>query len=53
MESWKTLMVDDQANTLLYHTDGLHLSDMGIYRFTQYLINYIGQKLSKTNMKKY
>ena len=53
MESWKILMVDDNANTLMYHTDGLHLSDMGIYRFTQYLINYIGQKLSKTNLKKY
>jgi lysophospholipase L1-like esterase len=44
-ETWRALMVGSYANRAMYGDDGLHLSDKGIRRITQYLINCLGGAL--------
>jgi hypothetical protein len=47
IKSWKCLMVGAHPNTAMYYRDGLHLSVVGVDRFSQYIINNIGRVLSK------
>jgi lysophospholipase L1-like esterase len=45
LATWKVLMMGSKANRYMYANDGLHLSDAGVYRITQYLINCLGVAL--------
>ena len=45
LHSWECLMSGSSVNELMYYRDGLHLSDMGVTRMTQYFINVIGHTL--------
>jgi hypothetical protein len=51
LRTWNCLMMgrspDHVPNFALYHTDGLHLNDLGVTRMTQYLINCLGSILPK------
>lgn len=40
---WRALMVGSVANRAMYGNNGLHLSDDGVKRITQYLINCLGR----------
>jgi hypothetical protein len=49
LKSWKCVMVNQGPNHLYYHTDGLHLSDRGVYRIQQYLVNCLGRACPQNN----
>jgi hypothetical protein len=50
LRTWNCLMKgkgpNHVPNLALYHTDGLHLNDLGVTRMTQYLVNCLGRVLS-------
>jgi hypothetical protein len=45
LRTWECLMMGSSPNRHMYYRDGLHLSDLGIERMTQYIINNIGRLL--------
>jgi lysophospholipase L1-like esterase len=51
LKTWVPLMTGPIANPAMYYEDGLHLSDAGIIRITEYLIQNIGRFLPKVPTK--
>jgi lysophospholipase L1-like esterase len=47
MKSWVPLMTGPIPNPGMYYKDGLHLSDRGVARFTEYMILNLGRFLPK------
>ena len=45
LRTWECLMMGSLANQTMYYRDGLHLSDLGVSRMIQYIINNLGRLL--------